>query len=149
MRRLMLLLAFSGLCLSGCKKTVPTDIVQKSMKNALLFHAPITVSAMCGAQTKGLTNAVVTNVVKGKENVGTAHVKGSPFLAPGTPPSCEGDFEFRYSYKTKSRRVGRKTVTDTYWTLEHLKLTAVQTPSVVFKAAEEDSSDEDDQGNAP
>ena len=61
------LLAVTMLCtlsLFGCKKQVPTNIVQRSLKNALR-HAPLTASGMCGATVKELPNATITIVKRG------------------------------------------------------------------------------------
>src|SRR3954462_630952 len=83
MRKAMVLAVMLGaMSLLGCKKQVPTDIVQKSLRNALRLHAPQTTSGMCGASVKGLINANVTNVVRGKDGTsGTAHVSGAPWAA--------------------------------------------------------------------
>ncbi len=134
-----------AMSLLGCKKQVPTDIVQKSLRNALRLHAPQTTSAMCGASVKGLINANVTNVVRKPDGVtGSAHISGAPWTAPGAPPNCEGDVEFKYTFTQKSRGAGKKKNTTTTWFLEHVKLTAVQTRGVSFRSVDEDASDEDD-----
>lgn len=135
---------FGAMSMVGCKKQVPTDIVQKSLRNALRLHAPQTTSAMCGASVKGLINANITNVVRKPDGVtGSAHVSGAPWTAPGAPPLCEGDVEFKYTFTQKSRGSKKKNTTTT-WFLEHVKLTAVQTRGVNFRSVDEDASDEDD-----
>ena len=127
----------------GCKKQVPNDIVQKSLKGALRSHAPATTSAMCGAKVRGLSNATITVTSKNKDNTGVAHVRGSPWLAPGTPPFCEGDVEFRYTSTSKTTG-GRRRTTTTTWYLEHVKLVGVQTPGVANVTADEDPDGDDD-----
>jgi hypothetical protein len=129
----------------GCKKQVPTDIVQKSLRNALRLHAPLTTSAMCGANVKGLTNANITNVVRKPDGVtGTAHVSGAPWTAPGAPPLCEGDVEFKFTFTQKTTGSTKRKRTTTTWFLDHVKLTAVQTKGVIFRPVDEASSDDDD-----
>jgi hypothetical protein len=136
----------AAMSLLGCKKQVPTDIVQKSLRNALRLHAPLTTSAMCGANVRGLTNANVTNVVRKPDGVtGTAHISGAPWTAPGAPPLCEGDIEFKFTFTQKTTGSSKKKRTTTTWFLDHVKLTAVQTRGVVFKAVDEASSDDDDE----
>lgn len=131
--------------LVGCKKQVPTDIVQKSLRNALRLHAPQTTSAMCGANVKGLMNANVTNVVRKPDGVtGTAHISGAPWSAPGAPPLCEGDVEFKYTFTQRTTGPRSRKTKTTTWFLDHVKLTAVQTRGVVFKSIDENASDEDD-----
>ncbi|MCA9589284.1 MAG: hypothetical protein KC657_28430 [Myxococcales bacterium] len=139
------LLAVTMLCtlsLFGCKKQVPTNIVQRSLKNALR-HAPLTASGMCGATVKGLPNATITIAKRGANNTGVAHVVGAPWMAPGAPSKCEGDVEFAYSYNTKRTGYRGRNKTTT-WYLDHLKLVAVQTPGVAFKAVDESNVDDDD-----
>lgn len=138
---------FGAMSMMGCKKQVPTDIVQKSLRNAMR-HAPATASAMCGANVRGLVNANITEVKRGKDNKGTAHVSGAPWLSPGAPKRCEGDVEFEYTYSQKTRGVRRK-VTTTTWYLQHLRLVAVQTPGVAWanKPVDEDPDDDDDDDN--
>jgi hypothetical protein len=134
-----------AMSLLGCKKQVPTDIVQKSLRNALRLHAPLTTSAMCGANVKGLINANVTSVVRKPDGVtGTAHISGAPWASPGAPPLCEGDVEFKYTFTQKTSGSRKRKTTTTTWFLEHVKLTAVQTKGVVFKSVDENASDEDD-----
>ncbi|MDB4934835.1 MAG: hypothetical protein JWP87_1807, partial [Labilithrix sp.] len=135
----------SAMSLLGCKKQVPTDIVQKSLRNALRLHAPLTTSAMCGANVKGLTNANITSVVRKPDGVtGTAHISGAPWVAPGSPPLCEGDVEFKFTFTQKSTGPTKRRKTTTTWFLEHVKLTAVQTRGVTFRPVDENASDEDD-----
>jgi hypothetical protein len=135
-----------AMSLMGCKKQVPTDIVQKSLRNALRLHAPLTTSGMCGANVKGLINANITNVVRKPDGVtGTAHVSGAPWSTPGAPPSCEGDVEFKYTFTKRSSGSTRHRKTTTTWFLDRVKLTGVQTPRVVFKPIDESSSDDDDE----
>lgn len=135
-----MLLAVSA---TGCKKQVPNDIIDKSLKGALRTHAPATTSAMCGAKVRGLANSTITVKSRGKENTGIAHVRGTPWAGPGTPAYCEGDLEFRYSYTSKTTGYKRKTTTTT-WYLEHMKLIAVQTPGVTATGAEEDPDGDED-----
>ncbi len=149
MRKGMILALMVGtLSLLGCKKQVPTDIVQKSMRNALRLHAPATTSAMCGTTVKGLVNANVTNVVRKPDgSSGTAHISGAPWLTAGAPANCEGDIEFKFSFTQKTTGPRKRKTTTTTWFLDHIKLTAVQTKGVPFKPVDENSSDEDDEGN--
>ena len=145
MRKAMVLAVMLGaMSLLGCKKQVPTDIVQKSLRNALRLHAPQTTSGMCGVQVKGLINANITNVVRKPDGAtGTAHVSGAPWSAPGAPALCEGDVEFKYSSKSRTTGSTKRRTTTTTWFLEHVKLVAVQTRGVAFKAVDEDADDED------
>jgi hypothetical protein len=143
---LALIVGVSALSLTGCKKQVPTDIVQKSLRNALRSHAPATSSGMCGANVKGLTNANITNVVRKPDGVsGTAHISGSPWLTPGAPANCEGDVEFKYSFTQRTSGSRKRKTTTTTWYLDHIKLTAVQTKGVPFKAVDENATDDDDE----
>ena len=136
---------FCALSVAGCKKQVPTDIVQNSLRNAMRAHAPITTSAMCGATVKGLISANVTNVVRNPDGkTGKAHVSGVPFFATGAPGFCEGDVEFKFSFTQKSSGTRKRKTTTTTWYLDHIKLLAVQTRGVAFKAAEEDEDEDDD-----
>lgn len=131
--------------LFGCKKQVPTDIVQTSLRNALRSHAPMTSTAMCGTKVRGLINANVTNVQRKPDGTsGTAHISGSPWMTTGAPSSCEGDVEFKYTYSQKRTGVRKRKTTTTTWYLEHIKLTAVQTKGVAFKSIDEDATDDDD-----
>mgnify|MGYP001222998306 CR=1 FL=1 len=131
--------------LTGCKKQVPTDIVQKSLRSALRFHAPATTAGMCGANVKGLLNATVTNVKRATDgSSGTAHISGAPRATPGAPPVCDGDVEFKYSYTKRTTGPRQRKTTTTTWFLDHIKLTAVQTKGVTFKAVDENATDGDD-----
>lgn len=146
MSKTVALLVLGALCLgggAGCKKTVPTDIVQKSLTNALR-HAPATASAMCGVNAKGLTGTVITVKSRGENNTGVAHVKGSSMFAPGGIKSCEGDVEFAYSSTSKTTGPSRRRRTTTTWYLDHMKLVAVQTPGVSLKGASDEAVDDDD-----
>jgi len=147
MRKGMVLVLIVGvMSLTGCKKQVPTDIVQKSLRNALRLHAPATTSALCGLNVKGLVNANITKVVPSKDgSSGTAHVSGAPWTAPGAPASCEGDVEFKYSYTQKTTGPRKRKTTTTTWYLDHIKLTAVQTKGVTFKSVDENAGDDDDE----
>lgn len=142
-RGLSVAVALAALQMMGCKKQVPNDIVQKSLTNALR-HAPNTASAMCGTGVRGLASSTISAIKKGADNKGTAHIKGSPWFAKDAPSSCEGDVEFHYSYTSRTTGYKRK-VTTTTWSLDDLKLTAVQTKGVTFKPVEEkpDDGDED------
>jgi hypothetical protein len=133
----MVAVVFFAMSSMGCKKQVPNDIVQKTLKGALSTHAPATTSAMCGVKVRGLNNTTVTIKSKNAENIGVAHVKGTPWLAAGTPPFCEGDIQFKYSFTSKTTGYKRKTTTTT-WYLEHVKLVGIQTPGVANGTADED-----------
>ena len=134
-----------AISLMGCKKQVPVDIVQKSLRNALRVNAPLTTSGMCGVTVKGLINANITNVVRKPDGVtGTAHVSGAPWTSPGAPASCEGDVEFKYTFTKKTSGSSKRRKTTTTWFLDRVKLTAVQTKGVVFKPIDESSSDDDE-----
>lgn len=142
---LVLAVMMGAMMLTGCKKQVPTDIVQKSLRNALRTHAPVTTSAMCGVTVKGLINANITSVQRKPDGVtGTAHVSGAPWLAPGAPALCEGDVEFKYSSTSRTSGTRRRKTTTTTWYLDHIKLVAVQTKGVAFKTVDEDADDDDD-----
>jgi len=144
MRNAGLVIALVGaMSLVGCKRSVPNDIVQKSIKNAIR-QAPLTSSAMCGAEVRGLANATISIKSRGKENTGVAHIKGFPMGGVGkAPTTCEGDVEYAYSYTSKTTGYKRKTTTTT-WYLDKMKLVAVQTNGVAFKPVEEKANDEDD-----
>lgn len=139
------LVGLLALTSTGCKKQVPNDIVEKSLKNALRLHAPATTSAMCGLTVKGLVSANVTKITKKPDGkTGTAHVSGSPWMTAGAPSTCEGDVEFEYSYTQKTTGPSRRRTTTTTWFLDRVKLIAVQTKGVTFKAVDEKSTDDDD-----
>jgi hypothetical protein len=140
---LMLAVVLAAMSTMGCKKKVPNDIVQKSLRGALSSHAPATTSAMCGVKVRGLTNPTITVKSTNSDNTGVAHVKGTPWLAPGTPPFCEGDIQFKYSSTSKTTGYKRKTTTTT-WYLEHVKLLAIQTPGVANSTADEDPDGDED-----
>ncbi len=146
MKSALIPLALVGLCagVSGCKKSVPTDIVQKSLTNAMR-HAPSTASAMCGTSAKGLTGTVVTVKSRGENNTGVAHIKGSSLFAQGGIKTCEGDVEFAYSFTSKTTGPSRNRRTMTTWYLDHMKLVAVQTPGVTLKGASDEKVDDDDE----
>jgi hypothetical protein len=142
-KALMFAVLMAAMSTLACKKQVPNDIVKKSLQGALRTHAPVTTSAMCGTKVRGLSNATITVTSKKADNTGIAHVKGTPWLAPGTPPFCEGDVEFKYTFTQKTTGIKRKTTTTT-WYLEHVKLVAVQTPGVANATADEDPDGDDD-----
>lgn len=99
---------------------------------------------MCGANVRGFSSSKIEVAERRKDNTGVAHIKGKPWLAAGAPNDCEGDIEYAYSYK--SRTIGKRTTTT--WTLEHIKLTAVQTKGVSFRPVDEAPDDaRDDPGN--
>ena len=142
-KALMGAVVVAAMSLLGCKKQVPNDIVQKTLKGALRSHAPGTTSAMCGAKVRGLSNATITVTSKKPDNTGLAHVRGTPWLAAGTPSFCEGDIEFKYSFTSKTSGYRRKTTTTT-WYLDHVKLVGVQTPGVANATADEDPDGDED-----
>lgn len=142
-KALVFVTMFVALSGAGCKKKVPNDIVQKTLKGALSGHAPATTSAMCGTRVKGLPTPTITVTSMKPDNTGLAHVKGAPWLAAGAPPVCEGDIEFKYTYTSKTTGYKRKTTTTT-WYLEHVKLLAVQTPGVANATADEDPDGDGD-----
>ena len=140
---LMVAVVIAATSTLGCKKTVPNDIVQRTLKGALSSHAPATTSAMCGVRVKGLSNATITVKSKNADNTGIAHVKGTPWLGAGTPSYCEGDVEFKYSSTARTTGYKRKTTTTT-WYLDHVKLIAIQTPGVANQTADEDPDGDDE-----
>ncbi len=93
--------------------------------------------------SRGLTNPTITVKSKKADNTGIAHIKGTPWLAAGTPPFCEGDIEFKYTSTAKTTGYKRKTTTTT-WYLEHVKLVSVQTPGVANQTADEDPDGDDE-----
>lgn len=130
---------------TGCKKQVPNDIVQQSLRGALHTHAPKTTTAMCGVGVRGLLGATITVKSKTPDNVGVAHVRGMPLALAGVKPPtfCEGDVEFKFTSTTKrSGYRGRNTTTT--WYLEHVKLVGIQTPGVKATTADEDPDGDDD-----
>jgi hypothetical protein len=134
-----------GLSLSsaGCDRKVPEDIVQKSMKGAFR-QAPNTASAMCGVPVKGFSSTEVKISKRGEKNTGVAHIVGKPWMGVNVPKQCEGDVEYAYSYTSKTSRSGRKRQTTVTWSLDQLKLIAVQTPGVTFKPVQEAPPEADD-----
>ncbi len=139
------LLSLLGLALAtgGCERKVPEDIVEKSMQSALRT-APNTTSAMCGVPIKGFSSTEVKITKRGEKNTGVAHLIGKPWLGQNTPKQCEGDVEYAYSYTSKSSRSGRRRKTTVTWSLDQLKLIAVQTPGVTFKPVAETPPESDD-----
>ena len=128
---------------TGCKKQVPNDIVQQSLKGALHTHAPKTTTAMCGTTVRGIIGTVVTVKSKNADNVGIAHVRGMPVGGVKAPTFCEGDVEFKFSSTAKrSGYKGRNTTTT--WYLDHVKLVGIQTPGVTGGTADEDPDGDDD-----
>jgi hypothetical protein len=134
---LLALLALTSLTLAGCKRQVPDKIVQDVVKK-FLRHAPNTSSAMCGFNRPGLTLSNVKVTKKDAENKGTVHVTSSQQNGAKMIP-CEGDLTYAFSYK--SRTIGKRTTVT--WSLDDIKLTAVQTPGVNFKPVEEKPDDND------
>lgn len=128
---------------SGCERKVPEDIVRKSMQSAMR-QAPNTTSAMCGVPVKGFATTEVKITKRGEKNTGTAHLIGKPWPGLNLPKQCEGDVEYAYSYTSKTSRSGRRRQTTVTWSLEQLKLIAVQTPGVTFKAVQEAPPEADD-----
>lgn len=144
MRRLLVIAVLVTAAFStGCKKQVPTDIVQQSLRGALHTHAPKTTTAMCGTTVRGIIGTTVTVKSKNADNVGVAHVRGMPIGGIKAPPVCEGDVEFKFTSTSKrSGYRGRKTTTT--WYLDHVKLLAVQTPGVAGATVDEDPDGDDD-----
>lgn len=141
MRRVAIgLLVVGALTVTGCKRQVPTDIVQKSLRSAISSHAPMTTSGMCGSNVRGIPNASITITKRNPDNTGVAHVRGTPW--GGSPSTCEGDIEFKYSYTSKTSGYKRKRTTTT-WYLDEVKLVAVQTKGVSFKPVAENASDDE------
>lgn len=143
-----LVLAVMGLSLTagGCDRKVPEDIVQKSMQSALRT-APNTTSAMCGVPVKGFASTEVKITKRGEKNTGVAHLIGKPWPGVNLPKQCEGDVEYGYSYTSKTSRSGRRRKTTVTWSLDQLKLVAVQTPGVTFKPVQETPPEADDDGD--
>ena len=140
---LFVVIVLAAMSTLGCKKSVPNDIVQKTLRGALSQHAPSTTSAMCGVPVRGLIGASITVKQKNPDNTGIAHVRGVPWTAPRAPAFCEGDVQFKYSYTAKTTGYKRKTTTTT-WYLEHVKLVAVQTPGVANSSIDEDPDGDDE-----
>jgi len=142
-KALVAIVALGAVSLLGCKKTVPNDVVERSLRGALSTHSPITTSAMCGVKVRGLIAATITVKQKNPDNTGIAHVRGSPWAAPFAPPYCEGDLEFKYTFTQKTSGYKRKTTTTT-WYLEHVKLLSIQTPGVKGSGTVDEDPDGDD-----
>ncbi len=144
----LLVCAAVGLAVStsGCERKVPEDIVKKSMQSAFR-QAPNTASAMCGVPVKGFSTSEVKITKRGEKNTGVAHIIGKPWLGANTPKQCEGDVEYAYSYTSKTSRSGRRRQTTVTWSLDQLKLIAVQTPGVTFKPVQEAPPEADDDGD--
>jgi hypothetical protein len=136
----MLVAAFS----MGCKKQVPNDIVQQSLRGAMHTHAPKTTSAMCGTTVRGLLGATITVKSKNADNIGIAHVRGMPVGGVKAPTFCEGDVEFKFSSTSKTTGYKRSKKTTTTWYLDHVKLVGIQTPGVTGGTADEDPDGDDD-----
>lgn len=131
---------------SACKRSVPEDIVDKSLRRTLL-NAPGIASAMCGVPVRGFSSVKATITKRGENNTGTAHLVGTPWLGKGTPPQCEGDVEYAYSYTSKTSRSGRRRQTNVTWSLDALKLVGVSTPGVTLKPVTEAPAAGDDDGD--
>lgn len=144
MRRVLAIaVVFVAAFSTGCKKQVPTDIVQQSLRGALHTHAPKTTSAMCGTTVRGMIGTTVTVKSKNADNIGVAHVKGIPLGGYKAPTFCEGDVEFKFS--STSKRTGYKgRNTTTTWYLDHVKLLGVTTPGVKPITVDEDPDGDDD-----
>lgn len=142
-----------GVSLTGCGRSVPESIVKKAMEDSIRT-APNTTSAMCGVDVDGLTVTETSIKKTGDKNTGIVHVKGKPRPSFGhkklkdeeekdPPKECEGDIEYQFSYTSK--RFGRRT--EVTWSLDKMKLVAVQTKGVKFKPVEEkpheDEADEE------
>ncbi len=137
----------STLLLGGCKREVPSNIVDSTMRKVFLTNLPYTSSAMCGQKVTGVSLNTVTVTAKGENLTGTAHVKGTA-TGPKGPLTCEGDVDFTYTTTTSSKKkgIGKKkktTTTTTYW-LSTVKLKAVQTPGVTFTPPPDEKPPEDD-----
>jgi hypothetical protein len=128
---------------TGCKKQVPNDIVQQSLRGALHTHSPKTTSAMCGTTVRGIIGTTVTVKSKNADNIGVAQVRGIPVGGYKAPTFCEGDIEFKFSSTTKNSNYRRGTKTTT-WYLDHVKLLAVTTPGVRGITVDEDPDGDDD-----
>lgn len=139
------------LVLGGCKREVPSNIVDSTMRKVFRTNLPYTSSAMCGQKVSGLSLSTVTVTAKGENLTGTAHVKGTATGAKG-PVTCEGDVDFKYTTTTSTKKKGigkkKKTTTTTHWWLQTVKLKAVQTPGVTFTPPPDEAppdTDDDDE----
>jgi len=145
-RPLILALALGSLFVMGCKKQVPTDIIQKSITYHVRNDAKFA-TIVCGVQAKGLSGAVVTVKSRGENSTGVAHVKGTSLFAQGGNKTCDADLEFAYTFTQKTTGPSRNRRTTTTWYLTHLKLVAVQTPGVTLNGpVDEDVDDDEDDG---
>lgn len=144
MRRVLAIaVVFVAAFSTGCKKQVPTDIVQQSLRGALHTHAPKTTSAMCGTTVRGMIGTTVTVKSKNQDNIGVAHVRGMPVGGVKAPTFCEGDVEFKFSSSTRrSGYRGRNSTTT--WYLDHVKLVGITTPGVKAVSVDEDPDGDDD-----
>ena len=144
MRRVLAIaVVFVAAFSTGCKKQVPNDIVQQSLRGALHTHAPKTTSAMCGTTVRGMIGTTVTVKSKTSDNIGVAHVRGMPVGGVKAPTFCEGDVEFKFSSATKRTGYKGRNSTTT-WYLEHVKLMAITTPGVKPVSVDEDPDGDDD-----
>ena len=144
MRRwLAIAVVFTAAFSTGCKKQVPNDIVQQSLRGAMHTHAPKTTSAMCGTNVRGMIGTTVTVKSKNADNIGIAHVRGMPVGGFKAPTFCEGDVEFKFS-STSKRSGYRGRNTTTTWYLDHVKLVAITTPGVKAVSVDEDPDGDDD-----
>jgi hypothetical protein len=144
MRRVLAIaVVFVAAFSTGCKKQVPNDIVQQSLRGALHTHAPKTTSAMCGTTVRGMIGTTVTVKSKNADNIGVAHVRGIPLGGYKAPTFCEGDVEFKFS--STSKRTGYKgRNSTTTWYLDHVKLLGITTPGVKSISVDEDPDGDDD-----
>lgn len=144
MRRVLAIaVIFTAAFSTGCKKQVPSDIVQQSLRGALHTHAPKTTSAMCGTTVRGIIGTVVTVKSKNADNIGVAHVRGMPVGGSRAPTFCEGDVEFKFT-STSKRSGYRGRTTTTTWYLDHVKLVGITTPGVKATTVDEDPDGDDD-----
>jgi hypothetical protein len=144
MRRVLAIaVVFVAAFSTGCKKQVPNDIVQQSLRGALHTHAPKTTSAMCGTTVRGMIGTTITVKSKTPDNIGVAHVRGMPVGGVKAPTFCEGDVEFKFSSTTKRTGYKRRNSTTT-WYLDHVKLMAITTPGVKPVSVDEDPDGDDD-----
>jgi hypothetical protein len=145
MRRVLAIaVVFVAAFSTGCKKQVPTNIVQQSLRGALHTHAPKTTSAMCGTTVRGIIGTTVTVKSKGADNIGIAHVRGMPVGGFKAPAFCEGDVEFKFSSTSKRTNYRRSSNTTTTWDLDHVKLIGITTPGVTSVSVDEDPDGDDD-----
>lgn len=144
MKKVLLLgCAAVALFSAGCKKQVPTDIIQKSITYHVRQDAKFA-TVVCGTPAKGLSGAVVTVKSRGENSTGVAHVKGTSLFAQGGNKTCEADLEYAYTYTQKTTGPSRNRRTTTTWYLTHLKLVAVQTPGVTLNGPVDEDVDDDE-----